>query len=153
MTLKKIAMALGALALILLIALDTHAQAPSVQAPGETDAKCPTLDVSGLKSNEGMLMVAAYTSAEAFFKKPAWTTMQEVSGSTMQIPVCGLNVEEFAVTAVQDLNGNRKLDTNPVGVPTEPYAASGTPSMFGAPTWKDTKVAYKGASALIPIKF
>jgi uncharacterized protein (DUF2141 family) len=124
-----------------------------VQAPGATEAKCPTLDVSGLKPNEGMLMVAAHTSAEAFFKRPAWTTMQKVSGSTVQIPVCGLNADEFAVTAVQDLNGNQKLDTNPVGVPTEPYAASGTPSMFGAPTWKDTKVAYTGASGLIPIKF
>jgi uncharacterized protein (DUF2141 family) len=142
-----------ALALILLIALNTHAQAPCVQAPGASEAKCPTLDVSGLKLTEGMLMVAAYTSAETFFKKPAWTTMQNVSGSTLQIPVCGLNADEVAVTPVQDLNCNRKLDTNPVGVPTEPYAASGTPSMFGAPTWKDTKVAYKGASALIPIKF
>lgn len=148
---KKYVIAVAVLATVALVALDTQAQ--SAAAPATTEASCATLDVTGLKPNEGTLMIAVYASADTFFKKPAWTTMQKVSGSTVQIPVCGLNVEEFAVTAVQDLNGNRKLDTNPVGVPTEPYAASGTPSMFGAPTWNDTKVAYKGASALIPIKF
>ncbi len=151
---KKIAMAVGALALILLFVFEARAQtAAASPAPTASDVKCPTLEVSGLKPNEGMLMIAVYTSAETFFKKPAWMTAQKVTNGSMQIPVCDLNVEEFAVTAIQDMNGNEKLDTNPIGIPTEPYAASGTPAMFGAPTWKDTKVAYKGASALIPIKF
>lgn len=151
---KKIAMAIGALALIALMAFDTQAQiATNSPAPGASDSKCPTLEVSGLKPNEGMLMVAIYASAETFFKKPAWMTAQKVSTATLQIPVCGLNVDEIAITAFQDMNGNQKLDSNPIGIPTEPYAASGSSATFGAPTWKDTKVPYKAATAPIPVKF
>jgi uncharacterized protein (DUF2141 family) len=158
MFMKKLAIAIGALALVALIAIDTHAQAvtnapTAASATNANDAKCATLDVTGLKSGEGTLMIAVYASAETFFKKSVWATMQRVTGASMQVSVCDLNAEEIAITAFQDMNGNQKLDSNPIGIPTEPYAASGTPSMFGAPTWKDTKVAYKSATAPIPVKF
>jgi uncharacterized protein (DUF2141 family) len=141
---KKYFVAFAAVAIIALIAWDTKAQGVPT---------CPTLDVTGLKADEGVLMIAIYAKSEEFFKKPAWMTAQKVSSSAMQVPVCGLDAEEIAVTAFQDMNGNQRLDTNPIGIPTEPYTASGTPAMFGAPTWNDTKVAYKNASAAIAIKF
>ncbi len=141
---KKYLVAFIAAALVALVAWDTKAQ---------TASACPTLNVTGLKADEGVLMIAVYTKSEEFFKKAAWMTAQKVSGASMQIPVCNLDVEEIAITAFQDMNGNQKLDMNPIGIPTEPYAASGTPAMFGAPTWKDTKVAYKAATAPIAVKF
>jgi uncharacterized protein (DUF2141 family) len=152
---KKIAFALGGLALLVLVAFDTQAQtAASVSsAAPSAETQCPTLAVTGLKPGVGVLMVAAYVSADTFIKKPAWMTAQKVSGSAMQIPVCNLNEDEIAVTAFQDMNGNQKLDSNPIGIPTEPYAASGKPAMFGAPTWSDTKVTFKGATAPIAVKF
>lgn len=141
---KKYLIALVAVALIALVALDAKAQPTTA---------CPTLNVTGLKPDEGVLMIAVYAKSDEFFKKPAWMTAQKVSAASMQIPVCNLDAEEIAITAFQDMNGNQKLDMNPIGIPTEPYAASGTPAMFGAPTWNDTKVAYKGATAPIAIKF
>ncbi len=141
---KKYLVVVLGLALLALTAWDANAQSPSA---------CPTLNVTGLKADEGVLMIAVYAKSEEFFKKPAWMTAQKVSTTSMQIPVCNLDVEEIAITAFQDMNGNEKLDMNPIGIPTEPYAASGTPAMFGAPTWKDTKVAYKGATSPIAIKF
>jgi uncharacterized protein (DUF2141 family) len=155
MVVKKLAFALGGLALLVLVALDTQAQT-AVSAPAATpslETPCPTLAVTGLKPGDGVLMIAVYASADTFFKKPAWTTAQKVSGATMQIPVCNLNEDEIAVTAFQDMNGNQKLDSNPIGIPTEPYAASGKPPMFSAPTWNDAKVPFKGATAPIPVKF
>jgi uncharacterized protein (DUF2141 family) len=141
---KKYLVAFIAAALIALVAWDAKAQ---------TTSACPTLNVTGLKADEGVLMIAVYTKSEEFFKKAAWMTAQKVSSTSMQIPVCNLDAEEIAITAFQDMNGNQKLDMNPIGIPTEPYAASGTPAMFGAPTWKDTKVAYKAATAPIAVKF
>jgi uncharacterized protein (DUF2141 family) len=144
---KKFAIAFGALAVVLLIAFDTQAQSA---APA---AACPTLEVTGLKPGEGVLMVAVYASADTFFKKPAWTNGQKVVGATMQVPICNLNAEEIAVMAFVDMNGNEKLDSNPLGIPTEPYAASGKPPMFSAPSWNDVKVSFKNATAMIPVKF
>jgi uncharacterized protein (DUF2141 family) len=141
---KKYLAAFICLALLALTAWDAKAQPTSA---------CPTLNVTGLKPDEGVLMIAVYAKSDEFFKKAAWMTAQKVSSSSMQIPVCNLDAEEIAITAFQDMNGNQKLDTNPIGIPTEPYAASGTPSMFGAPTWKDTKVAYKAAITAIAVKF
>ncbi len=143
---KTFAFVLSAIAVLALTATDVKAQSAA--------SDCPVLQVTGLKPDSGMLMLAVYDSRESFFKKPVWVGGQPVgASSTMQVSVCNVSADEIAVTAFQDMNGNQKLDTNPLGIPTEPYAASGKPSMFGAPTWNDTKVAYKGATAPIAIKF
>ena len=114
--------------------------------------ECPTMDFVGLKSGEGRLMVAAYSSAESFFKAPVWSLTVKVIGDAMRIPLCNVDAAEVAITAYQDLNGNNKMDANPMGIPTEPYGASGKPAMFGPPTWNDTKVALTTASPIL-IKF
>lgn len=145
---KKYVVAVAALATIALIAFDTHAQ---TAAP--VSASCPVLHVTGLKPSEGMLMVAVYASADTFFKKPAWMTTHKVTSDSVQIPVCNLDADEIAVTAFQDMNGNQKLDSNPLGIPTEPIGMSGKPAMFGPPSWAGSKVAFKGASGPIAVKF
>ena len=81
-----------------------------------------------------------------------WSLMVKVEGVAMRIPLCNVNAAEVAVTAFQDLNGNNKMDANPMGIPTEPYGASGKPLMFGPPTWSDTKVVLTTASPIL-IKF
>ena len=148
---KKYVIAVAVLATVALIALDTQAQ--NAATPAATEASCATLNVTGLKPNEGTLMIAVYASADTFFKRPAWATSQKVSAASMRIPVCNLDADEIAVTAFQDMNGNQKLDSNPVGVPTEPIGMSGTPSTFGAPTWAGSKVAFKGVTSPIAVKF
>ncbi len=116
-------------------------------------ASCPTLQFIGLKSGEGTLMIAAYSSADTFFKKPVWMNTIKVDGETMTVPVCNVDASEIAITAFQDMNGNGKLDSNPLGIPSEPYGASGKPAMFSAPTWSDTKVSFAGVTQSIVIKF
>lgn len=123
--------------------------APAAQAT----SGCPTLQFVGLKSGEGTLMIAAYGSAETFFKQPVWRKEVKVDLETISVQVCNLDAAEIAITAFQDMNGNGKLDSNPMGIPTEPYAASGKPATFSAPTWNDTKVAFAAATQPIVIKF
>ncbi len=123
------------------------------QAHAQTAMACPALQFVGLKAGEGTLMIAAYGSAETFFKKPSWSQAIKVDKETMTVPLCNLDAAEIAVTAFQDMNGNGKLDSNPMGIPSKPYAASGKPAMFSAPTWNDTKVAFAGSTQAIIIKF
>jgi uncharacterized protein (DUF2141 family) len=122
----------------------THAQTTPV---------CPTLEFTGLKGGEGTLMIAVYGSAETFFKKPVWMNAIKVNKETMSVPICNLEAAEIAITAFQDMNGNGKMDSNPMGIPTEPYGASGKPAMFSAPTWNDTRVQIAGATQAIVVKF
>ena len=134
------------------IAIATAAVSLAAGAQSAKPVECPTMEFVGLKSGEGRLLVAAYSSADSFLKAPVWSLMVKVEGDAMRIPLCNVNAAEVAVTAFQDLNGNNKMDANPMGIPTEPYGASGKPLMFGPPTWSDTKVVLTTASPIL-IKF
>ena len=123
--------------------------APAAPAAGA----CPTLQFTGLKTGPGLVMIAVYGSAETYLKKPLWVKALPVEQGTMDVPMCDVAAAEVAVTAFQDLNGNGKLDSNPIGIPSEPYGASGTPALFSAPTWSDTKVSISGCCSPIIIKF
>ena len=134
------------------IAIATAVFSLAAGAQSAKPLECPTMEFVGLKSGEGRLMVAVYNSAESFFKAPVWSLTVKVLGDAMRIPLCNVDAAEVAITAYQDLNGNNKMDANPMGIPTEPYGASGKPAMFGPPTWNDTKVARSAASTIL-IKF
>ena len=45
-------------------------------------------------------------------------------GATVTAAFTGLTPGTYAVRAFHDLNGDGKLNTNPFGIPTEPYAFS-----------------------------
>jgi uncharacterized protein (DUF2141 family) len=126
----------------------TQVPAPSV-ARAATSA-CMQLQVAGLKVGQGFLFAAAYSSAESFFKQPVWSGRAEAKSDTATLSVCELSGGEIAFTVFQDLNGNGKLDTNPLGIPSEPYGVSGKP-VFGAPSWSNAKVA-AGAGLTVRIE-
>ena len=128
----------------------TFAQPPApVAAPN-----CAKIEVTGLQADTGTLDLASYDSTASYFKKPVWGKRVKVVGTTMRIPVCDLAAGEIAVVGYQDLNDNKKMDRNPLGIPAEPYGASGTPPAFSAPTWDTTKVTWPPvADAVIRVKF
>jgi uncharacterized protein (DUF2141 family) len=110
---------------------------------------CIQVEVSGLTPQTGKLMLTSFASADQFFKKPWAQNMVKVTDANMTVELCGADAAgEIAITAFQDINDNGKFDTNPLGIPTEPYGASGKPPMFSAPTWETTKVKVDGASPI-----
>jgi len=44
---------------------------------------------------------------------------------------------EYAITGFQDTKNNGKLDTNLLGIPSEPVGTSDNPKLMGMPKWKD----------------
>ena len=114
-------------------------------------AECTRVEVQNLRVGQGPLMLAAYAD-EAGFDKVAASKMQvAVTGETQQVVVCGLGGPSAAFTLFQDLNANGKLDTNPFGVPTEPWGASGTPRPMAAPTWESAHVALDGSTVVVKL--
>jgi uncharacterized protein (DUF2141 family) len=126
----------------------------SASAFAQTKATCGVIEFTGLTADQGTLQVAVYGAEADFFKKPVWVQQSAVKGETARLEVCDLAVSEIAVTAFQDLNGNNKMDSNPLGIPSEPYGASGKPPKFSAPTWATSKVSWPGANgAPVIVKF
>jgi len=90
----------------------------------------------------GVLLAGAYDSPET------WLGATTVTGQ--EVPVAG-NVHDgivtfemrlppgsYAVSVFQDMNGNRKLDTNFIGIPTESSGSSNdAPAKWSAPKFRD----------------
>lgn len=94
-----------------------------------SDASNLAITFENLKERKGTLYIAIYNDAKNFLH-PNHPIKQ------VTIPVAGLNeyalrtkqlkAGEYAVAVFLDINGNGQLDTNILGIPTEPYGFSGT---------------------------
>ena len=124
-------------------ALASFATLAHAEAPGG----CAKVEVQNLRTGQGPLMVAAYTDAASFRKTAASQLQLAVTGETMTVQVCGLTGDVVALTLYQDLNTNGKMDTNPFGMPTEPWGASGKAAPMG-PSWDSAQVPL-GADTII----
>ena len=132
-------------ATVALLSFTLMAQAQT-RTPG-----CALLEVQNLRPGQGALMVAAYSDA-ATFRKTATASLQlEAKAVTMQLQVCGLGEGAVALTLFQDLNNNGKLDSNPFGIPNEPWGASGKTSAFSAPTWETAQVPLDAGTIVIKL--
>ncbi len=98
--------------------------------------------VTNVVKQDGVLLAGAYDSPE--------TWLGATTVASKDIPVAG-NVRDgavafemalppgpYALSVLQDLNGNRKLDTNFMGIPTEASGSSNdAPAKWSAPKFKD----------------
>lgn len=129
------------------LALASFATLAHAQVPGG----CANVEVQNLRTAQGPLMVAAYTDAASFRKTAASQLQMAVTGETMTIRVCGLAGDAVALTLFQDLNSNGKMDTNPFGMPTEPWGASGKPTPMKGPTWSTAQVPLAAETIVVKL--
>ncbi len=126
--------------------------APWFAAPAAAAEACTAVEVHNVRPAEGLLMIAVYAEEAEFRRTPVLSIAQRAGDQqTMRFAVCGLAGREVAFSLFQDLNGNRKLDSNLVGMPTEPWGASGTPPSMSAPTWESSKVRLQDAPLTIAL--
>jgi uncharacterized protein (DUF2141 family) len=111
---------------------------------------CATVVVDNVRPQQGHLLLAAYGSADSFGKKPLQTLRMPAGEARMTFQLCGLEGAEVALTLFQDLDGDGKMTRNLLGVPGEPWGASGTPGMFG-PAWDNARVALDGKAISVKL--
>lgn len=96
------------------------------------------IEVRGVRAGEGRVYVAVHSpeSKETF---PASAGMvagldQRARTGSIRFVLKDLPPGRYAVNAFHDENGNRELDSNIVGIPTEGYGfANDPPTVFGPP--------------------
>lgn len=135
-------LALSAGGALLLSTPAALAQAPASAAAGQPG--CAQVEVHNVRPQQGHLLVAAYGAAESF-RKQALTQLRLPAGeATMRFALCGLgSATEVSLVLLQDLDGDGRMATNVLGIPTEPWGASGTPGMMG-PSWDNSRVPLNG---------
>jgi uncharacterized protein (DUF2141 family) len=107
-----------------------------------------TIEVTGVAEAKGFILVSAFDKAEGWLKRPVQFARVEAKVGAISVTVPDLAEGEYAFSVIHDVNANNKLDSNAIGIPTEPYGfsndAAGT---FGPPKYEDARVKVgKGAT-------
>lgn len=101
-----------------------------------------TIEISGLKEATGSVQIAVYNSDSTWLEEGAVLTRTVVIADSLEGDLVRTEVElpmgEYAISAFHDMDGNGELDTNFVGIPSEPFAVSNNVvEKFRAPKYED----------------
>jgi len=120
-----------------------HLLALAILALGASAATAADLqlEVSGVRSAEGEVLVAVYAKPADWLKQPVAvrkSSAREARDGKLVFKFTGLpDGVPLAVSTFHDLNRNGELDMNPFGMPTEPYAFSRqAQGKFSAPSFE-----------------
>jgi uncharacterized protein (DUF2141 family) len=96
---------------------------------------------------EGTVMVALFDRAEAWGGRGAAVANQAVpaGAGVTTVTFTGLAPGDYAMRAMHDVNDDGELNTNPFGMPTEPYAFSnGAIGNMGPASWAQARFSLDG---------
>ncbi|GLR14809.1 hypothetical protein GCM10007907_35990 [Chitinimonas prasina] len=119
---------------------------------GAAQAADLTITVNGLTNAEGKVLLAAYDSADTFLKRPVGISMADAQAGSVKAVISNLKAGDYAISLYQDKNANKKLDSNLVGMPTEPYGFSrDAAGSFGPPSFEQARISVPDSGAEITV--
>ncbi|WP_310452577.1 DUF2141 domain-containing protein [Sulfuritalea sp.] len=109
-----------------------------------------SVKIDSLKPDKGLVRVGLFNAAADFPKKQLQGEAMDVKQGVVTVVFKNLPAGTYAVSAFQDVNDNKKLDTNAFGKPNEPYGFSrDAHGMFGPPSFEDAAFSVKeGVNAI-----
>jgi uncharacterized protein (DUF2141 family) len=113
------------------------------------------LKISGIKST-ALLRIAFYKKENKFPDEGKFAFAKEVKPTKIgdiTLAFTDIPAGEYALAIYQDSNGNKKLDTNLVGYPKEPFAFSqNIKPKFSAPNYEECKIIFNTNNTIFSIK-
>lgn len=107
--------------ILALLALMAFASPVAAQAPAQGSLTL-TFETG---ADTGAVMVALYDDEESYRNgKPIRAVMVDVAGGERSTTISNLPAGTYGMKAFHDVNGNGRMDVNPFGMPTEPFAFS-----------------------------
>ena len=99
-----------------------------------------TVNVEGIAKAEGTIMMGLFDEATYNGDGAVTGANLKVEGDTVTAVFEGLAPGEYAVRLYHDVNDDGEMNTNPFGMPTEPFAFSNdAKGRFGPAKWEDAK--------------
>ena len=129
-----------------LIAALMMTAAPAFATEPGTEASVNLTFETGAET--GAVMVALYDEATYSGGQPVRAARIDVAAGERSVTFDGLPDGDYGVKAFHDVNGNGQMDTNPFGMPTEPFAFSNNArGNMGPAGWDRANFAVVGATA------
>jgi uncharacterized protein (DUF2141 family) len=134
----------GSLAALLALPISGAAKASeflAAQSYGGNSTAELTVTVTGLETEDGQIMVGLYNTENGFKTEQEFMGQtQSVSGDSVSLTFDDLPVGRYAIKVFHDKDSDNSLDTNVLGIPSEPYGFSNNASdPFSAPEWSETE--------------
>lgn len=120
---------------------------------GSTHAAELVVKVSDVRAPKGRLLMAVFDSAEAWDGKAEAVARQarDATSTEVDFHFPGLAAGRYAVSVMHDENGNGKLDSNFIGMPTEGYGFSNDPQVMRKATFDEAAFAVGADDATIEL--
>ena len=102
-----------------------------------------TVVVNGIEHQKGQICIGVYSKAQGFPSTTsglAQSACTKITGKTLKQQFFGLKPGTYAVAIVDDQNGDRKLNKDFFGIPTEGFGISNNPTVSvqtGSPEFRD----------------
>lgn len=118
----------------------------ALAAAGTTHGADLTIHVDNVRSTDGQVMVALFDDAGRFLKQPARMAAAPAAAGGATVVFRDVAPGEYGFAVFHDLNGNGKMDANPMGIPIEPFAFSNNAQgRMGPPAFDAVKLAVPAA--------
>lgn len=99
-----------------------------------------TVTIDGIETVSGKISLGVFDETGYESGKAVDGASITVDGSSVTASFEGLAPGEYGVKLFHDVNGNGSMDTNPFGMPIEPYAFSNNAKgRFGPAKWEQAK--------------
>ena len=129
---------------------------PAVWAGTPEDGGTVAVEVRGVRSEAGSVVVALYGSIDGFpsrFEKALRKLSVKIRDGKANVRFEGVAPGRYAVCAVHDENGNGRLDTNILGIPREGVGVSNNVrNRFGPPGFEDAAFSHGTGPTLLEIR-
>jgi uncharacterized protein (DUF2141 family) len=101
----------------------------------------------------GSVRIGLYSPKEKFLSiKPLQGKQQTVKSKKLTFIFKNLAAGQYAISSYHDINNNKQLDRNFLGMPNEPYGISGKPR-WGKPKFKHSSFEISTQNKTINIRF
>ena len=103
-----------------------------------------TINFIGMKSDKGAVFLGVHNKKEDFLKKRFKEAIIQITDKKATATFKKLPKGTYTVSAFHDENNNKKMDTNFLGIPKEPFGISNDAKGFmGAPIYKEATLIIK----------
>lgn len=123
-----------------------------VFAPPSASAAELDVRILNIESTQGQLMIAILASKAAFAgeEAPRMSLILPPKADGVHFSTDALPAGEYAIRVMHDRNGNGELDSNLIGMPTEPWGMSNDAAgNFGPPKWEDARFTLDDAASQV----
>ncbi len=123
-------------------------------SPFQALSKSITIKIDAEESKKHKVYMSVFTQSEGFPDQAKKAKRNIVLEPGKQQITIRLKEQTLALSAFIDTNGNKALDKNSLGIPTEPIGFSSNPTLvFSAPDFDSSAIELKETSTVINMKF